>query len=331
MVKRYLNKKILLGGLAMLLVFVIIIVSSIFPLLIDPSKWATSSFISNEIIVSAITIMSLICMMFIGQAINAQDDKSKLAKARADFFLKKNAIKDDKIIAFQQRIKFVLEPRDQQAKIERVLNGVGIVNKGYLNLSLNDLKGLLQAPQKIENVYYKQLTKKQYMVIKDIIKGKERIAFVAPESYLKVQGIDEKKTISEKQANKEHKKTAYLAWSVFFKLTMALIVGFIFTSLVYDSSQGKAQAEVLMNLASRLSAMTTSSFFGYLVGQQINDIDADYTNDKTLVMEMFLSDKDFKAKTEQEIAREEWLKKEKEERIKEQRLIEQKEVNHEGK
>jgi hypothetical protein len=326
MVKKYFNKKIILGGLAMVLVFVIIIVSSIFPLLIDPSKWASSSFISNEIIVSAITIMSMVCMMFIGQAVNAQDEKSKLAKARASFFLKRDVIKDDKITAFQQRIKFVLEPRDQSAKIERVLQEVGIVNRGYLNLSLNDLKSLLLAPQKIENVYFKQLTKKQYKAIKNIIAGKEKISFVAPESYLKAQGMEEKKTISEKQASKENKKIAYLAWSIFYKLTMALIIGFIFTSLVYDSSHGKAQAEIWMNLASRLSAMTTSSFFGFVVGQQINDIDADYTSDKTLVIEMFLSDKEFKAKTEQELAREERIEKEKKERLKQGKLIEQKEV-----
>ena len=50
-------------------------------------------------------------------------------------------------------------------------------------------------------------------------------------------------------------------------------------------------------------ALVSSSFMGYIVGCQINDIDAEYIEMRIVVQNMFLQDKEFKPIDSQEEAK----------------------------
>ena len=68
-------------------------------------------------------------------------------------------------------------------------------------------------------------------------------------------------------------------------------------------------------LVARLLALVSSSFMGYIVGCQINDIDAEYIEMRIVVQNMFLQDKEFKPIDTQEEAKQEFIERVKKEQV----------------
>ena len=81
----------------------------------------------------------------------------------------------------------------------------------------------------------------------------------------------------------------------------------IFASLMKDLSDSVDTASAIWKFISRVWAMASSAFMGYLVGNQMNDIDAEYIEMRIMVQNMFIQDKTFVPLSQQEIAKEEFL------------------------
>ena len=64
----------------------------------------------------------------------------------------------------------------------------------------------------------------------------------------------------------------------------------IFAALVRDMNAEMDKAAAWAKFFSRLWAMISSSFMGYLVGTQINDIDAEYVEMRVQVHTRYLQD-----------------------------------------
>ncbi len=319
-IKKYLNKKMMLGISALMFGVAIIFVCSIVPLAIEPSKWNSASFISDEIIVIALTILGEVCLLMIGQSYNEAQAVSKIAKAIVDFNKSLEEYVGSKIVAFDQWIKSVLEPNDQKDRYKRLLRNAGIENMHYFDLTRKELKSLLKQPMTTgsggDKIYYRQLTKKQYKLIVAILDGEFTINFVSPDTYRKLSKIDTDKNTSEKLANQQKKKTLTVVNSVFTKSLIVLACGLIFGALVPTGAE-QTTGETFMKLFTRLFSFTSAGFVGFMLGGQINDIDAEYIRDKIDVHKRFASDKDFKPLTEQELAKKEFA-----EYVKEQNEIE---------
>ena len=80
------NRKVLLGGAALACFVGIIAICSFFPFIIDPSRWKTKEFLSDQLIASAISIFSIVCVMYMAQASNASNERSNICKARVKSF-----------------------------------------------------------------------------------------------------------------------------------------------------------------------------------------------------------------------------------------------------
>lgn len=318
-IKKYLNKKMILGVSALLLGVAIIFVCSIVPLAIDPKQWNDAGFISDEMIIIALTVLGEVCLLMIGQSYNEAQPVSKLAKATVDFNRSIETLIDTKIVAFDQWIRRILEPQDQKDRYKRLLRNAGIENTHYFELSRNELKTLLKQPMTKgsggDKIYFRQLTKKQYKLILEILDGKWVINFVTPDTYRKLSKIDVDKTTSEKLANQQKKKTYTVINSVFTKSLIVLASGLIFGALV-PTNDTQTMGETFMKLFTRLFSFTSAGFVGFMLGGQMNDIDAEYIRDKIDVHKRFASDKDFKPLSEQELAKKEFA-----EYVKEQNKI----------
>ncbi len=318
-IKKYLNKKMILGVSALLLGVAIIFVCSIVPLAIDPKQWNDAGFISDEMIIIALTVLGEVCLLMIGQSYNEAQPVSKLARAIVDFNRSIETLIDTKIVAFDQWIRRVLEPQDQKDRYKRLLRNAGIENTHYFELSRNELKTLLKQPMTKgsggDKIYFRQLTKKQYKLILEILDGKWVINFVTPDTYRKLSKIDVDKTTSEKLANQQKKKTYTVINSVFTKSLIVLASGLIFGALV-PTNDTQTMGETFMKLFTRLFSFTSAGFVGFMLGGQMNDIDAEYIRDKIDVHKRFASDKDFKPLSEQELAKKEFA-----EYVKEQNKI----------
>lgn len=285
------NKKLLLGFLTMVVILAIIVVSSFWPFILDLSRVGTTEFITDQMIIMAITISVTIAMMFIAQASNAQNPNSELAKAKVEFM---NSIK--KIVNhtwFYQWIKRVLQPNDRKDIAEKGMLKLGVPFAVY-ELSDAEIRSL-EKPQKFGDTFYKSLTKKQIEGVLSLKKQVASIKFVSPNYYTSFKSCMIDKNLSQ-IASGENKKKVF---TVIFQLTLKIVMSFIFAailaSLVRDLAQeGGSTAQSWMRFLSRAFAFITSSFLGYALGCKLNDLDAFYINKRVEAHTLYLEDKDFK-------------------------------------
>ena len=306
------NKKILLGVSALICFVGIIALCSFFPFVIDPSRWQTEEFLSDELIIVAIVIFSMCCLMMISQASNAMNPKSKLAQSRVKFASSvKRIFEGKRINAFGQWVRKVLQPNDTRTAKERMIARAGIDDMGVLDLEDAEVKALVGKPQKYGEKFYKSLTRRQCM---EALRAKRvKFALVDPSYYLSCEKRASDRTPTEQSAQENKKKGALLTWSILSKVFVTVIVAMIFTSLVYDAATGADAAKAWMKFGTRMMSFASSSFMGYHIGCQMNDIDAYYIDLKCLVHDEYFEDASFKPKTQQEEARDEFAERVREE------------------
>lgn len=310
---KLLNRKIILGVLALSLVIVFICVSSFIPFVITKERLTTAKFWTDELIIVAITIFATLATMFIAKASNAQNERSELAKARVAFVNSKLRIKAQ-FSKFSQWVKKVLQPNDIQAIKERELRSVGITDYTVLLLEDEDIEQLRTIsinkplPGTTEDHYYSKLNNKQcdkILNLKDGIKKK----FVEPQYYLTAKTLGADKTISEQSGNENVKKTFALSLSLISKIILTLMFAVVIGALARDLSEGAGgdQAQKWVTFISRMFALVTSMFLGWIVGCQANDIEAEYLLLRVTVHDLYLEDTNFVPDDEQEIARQEYM------------------------
>ena len=312
-VKKYMNRKILLGVSSLLICVALIAICSFVPFIIDPTQWQTVEFLTDELIIVAIVIFAMVATMFIGQASNAQNEESNLAKARASFFESVKRIIN--ILFFKQWVKKVLQPKDIENMKQRIMRQVGIEDFSVLKLEYAEINALLETPQKYGDRYYKGLSKEQIKTVIDIKNGKYKVVLVEPEYYLSVKNLIDPRTITERSSKEGLKKGLYLTRSIVSRVVLTVITAMIFASLMRDLSAEGDAAEATLKFISRLWAMISSAFMGYIVGCQINDIDAEYINMRVTVHNMYLQDKEFQPMDEQEEAKQEFIERVKKENV----------------
>ena len=325
-IRKGINKKVLLGLFSILMCFGLIIVSSFVPFIIDPKQWQTNTFLTDELLICAIVIMSMVSVMFIGQSSNAQNAASRIAKARKVFFESLEVVNGKGVNAFRQWIKKVLQPEDTQAIKERKLRALGIDDILILELDDSQLKELTKAAQKYaiphasneedrKGRYFKKITKEQCDRILKIKGSESKIKFVEPEYYLAVKSLTDSRTVSERAYNEGLKKKFFLSASIISKLVLTVVSAMIFASLVRDLTQEPEAATAWAKFASRMWALISSSFMGYIVGIQMNDIDAEYVEMRTQVHTRYLQDENFKPLSQQDEAKAEFVERVKEEQV----------------
>ena len=319
-VRKYMNRKIILGLSAIIMAVAFIAITSFVPFIITKEKLTSEKFWTDELIIIAITIFALVSVMFVGQASNAQNKDSELAKSKVEF--RASVVKITNVNAFSQWVKKVLQPSDIQCIKERELRKLGIDDYTVLYLEDNEILSLVEKPQKYEwhhktegdYRYYSRITQEQAEFIIALKNGVKKIKLVEPGYYLTVSSIDVDKTDSEKSGRETFKKAMKLIISISSKVLITLIPAMILAALARDLSQdGVDAAEAWATFLSRMFALFSSAFMGYMVGCQTNDIDADYIRLRVHVHTRYLQDNDFKPLSQQEEAKREFIARVKEE------------------
>lgn len=291
MKKIFSNKKIVLGTLTMLLMLAIIVVSSFFPFIFDPTRIGNAEFLTDQMIIVAITIMAMVSMMFISQAGNAQNPKSEIAKAKVEFDISIKKITEH--TAFYQWIKKVLQVKDRRDIAEKGMLRLGIDFKVW-DLSDTEIKSLTVA-QKYGDTFFKPLTKQQIQGVFDLKKKVKKIKFVAPNYYTSCKSIMADKNLSEIASAENVKKIATVMFQLIWKIVFSFIFAAILASLVIDLTEGEGEtAQEWMRFLSRMFAFIKSSFLGYMLGCKINDLDAFYISKRVEAHTLYLEDKTFK-------------------------------------
>ena len=284
------NKKIVLGMAAMVAGVGVVALCSFFPFIIDPKRWQTSEFLSDELIMVAIVIFSTMCLMFISQASNNENVDSEISKARAKFTKSvKRITEGGLIVQFSQWVKNVFQKNDVKSMKERMSLAVGVEDFSVLELEDEKIRSLVGKMQSYGGHTYPDITKKQADEIINRVK-RAKIKLVSPSYYLMCSTKSNDRTMSEMSGDEQKKKGVLLTFSLVSRIVMSLVIAMIFASLVYDTATGVEKASAWMKFASRMFTMATSSFMGFLLGSQMNDIDADYINMKCIVHDQFFED-----------------------------------------
>lgn len=290
MKKAFENKKIMLGMLTMIVILAIVVVSSFFPFVLDFSKIGTEQFITDQMIIIAITIAATISMMLIAQASNSANPNSEIAKAKVSFMKSVERIVNH--TAFYQWVKKVLQPKDRKEIAEREMLSLG-VPFSLFSLNKTEICSLI-VPNKINGTFYQALTKEQINAILRLKKKVGEIKFVSPNYYTSVKSFMSDKNLSEIASGENKKKVA----TVIFQLTLKILLSFIFAailaSLVRDITQeGGSSAQAWMRFLSRIFAYVSSSYLGFNIGCKMNDLDAFYIQKRVEAHTLYIEDKTF--------------------------------------
>ena len=310
--RKYANRKMILGGMAMLSGVAMIVLFTFVPYTWDPDRLLTGAFLTDTLINAAITVLGMVCMIFISQTMNSSNAASKIAKALKSFKETKDKISDKH--AFKQWIKKVQQPKDLHDIKERILNENGIDDLRLLNLSEPEIKGLLNTAQRYNGTYYGALNAEQVKALLGVKRG-IKVHFPRPEAYLSAHTILDNRTPSERINDEGSKKRNFALLSIGSKVLMVFLVSMIFTMFVKDMAEELDPLEAAGKFAIRMLNFFSSGFMGFIVGGQLNDIDAEYIDLRTNIFEEFLSDKDFKSKTIEEEAKDEFVERVRREQV----------------
>lgn len=312
MADKYVNKKIMLGGMALLFGIAMIVLFTFVPYSWQPERLASNEFITDTLIIVAITLMGMVCLIFISQATNANNKASKIAQSMSAFKTSKEKIADKH--AFKQWIKSVQQPKDLQDIKERILMKVGVDDMSILKLSEPDIKALLDTPQKYDGEFYPALNKDQIRACLAVKRG-VKVRFPVPEVYLSAKAVLDDRTTSERLSSEGAKKRNYALISIVSKVVVTLVISMIFTMFVRDLTSEMDTMEAAGKFATRMANLCTSGFMGFIVGGQLNDIDAEYVDLRVEVFEEFLADKSFKPLSVKEEAKQQFAERVREEQV----------------
>ena len=299
------NRKIILGVTALVIALATICVSSFVPYMFKPENLHSYKFLTDLVINCAIVILAMVATIFIGQASNAQNPKSNVAKATVKFRESLELVKAEGIRKFKIWIKKVQQPSDVQEIKNEILFDKGIEDPTILNLTIKEVKSLVEGPKEINKIPYPSITEEQADVIIKLKSKGIKVKLVPPEYYVNVKNLTDSRTKSQRAANEGAKKAGKLLVSVGSKLILTVVFSSIFAMLAKDLTQNVGKLDAIVTLFFRLLNFFTSVFMGYLVGCQINDLDAEYITMREEVHREFLEDKEFTVKSVKEEALEE--------------------------
>jgi hypothetical protein len=198
-----------------------------------------------------------------------------------------------------------MSPNDEAEYRKRLLAGIGIDDPSVADLDESQIRSLTE-PRMFDGECYDALTPEQ---IEGVIRMKRRgftLPSVPPEYWLTTKRLIDPRTRTER-ANAEGKKKALtlivdLGSRLFMTAAISVILG-LFVKEAMNDDVSSAIAKII----TRLWSFMTSSFFGYMLGCKLNDIDAEYIRMRVETHLEYLEDKDYVFKTAKEEAKEHYL------------------------
>lgn len=307
MARKYGTRKNLLSISSMLIVLAIGIASAFPEFIVSPDKLQTTKFRTDLIVNVIIGLTSFASMMIVGQSTNAQNSASNIYIARGKFQTKSNEVLELHLRKFTQWIKKKFHPQQQREKDIELLTGVGITNLKYLELDIEELRVLIDIPRKD----LKRINKEQFEVLKRIKTGKNAIKFANVNAYLTERNYIASKTSAEVVAEQNKVRVKNVASitgaRLVFMFGLSIIFSLIGWKTVEDISEGARTASIVVNIIMRIFTAISNSTIGFNDGARLNDIDAEYLDEKRIILNQFSEDKEFKEMSEEEEAKEEFV------------------------
>lgn len=309
-----LAKETLFVGVALLCMVIIIVFTSIVNAGLDPTKIFTTENAGNALINAAITIFGVIAALPAGMVATKQRKNADGSDGRyLQEFSEYNEIRqkiEPRRIAFSQWHS-AQHLKEQAQKCEEFLLSKGVMQAAdILYLTIAQVRELTTSKPfnvKGKKVYFKALTEEQIDACVRALSGKIVVHKLPDYYFLYIDGKSSKTFYDQAYRESVDENFALVA-KLMYRICTGFIITCIFTGLViYEPDPSMTTASAIMvaviNIVARIFNAVTSTLWGWLLGQEMVYKQCYYINGRTQFLKLFDSDREFKVRSIEEIAR----------------------------
>lgn len=301
---------------AMLCMCALIVLTSFVNAGLDFEKMFTKDNLSNMLINAVVTVFGTIVALPAGtvatkQRVNADGTPGRYLYEFSEYSKARKSI-EDRRGSFSQWHNKQHRQELTQKQID-FLVGKGVVQaKDVLKLSVEQVKSLTTA-QRFEidgkELYMKALTEEQIAACIYVLSGKVKVKKLPDFYFLYVDGKSSK-TFYEQAYYETVDENFTLIVKLLYRIFVGFVITCILTGLVVDFADGfqdpnYAFRAIIIAVARILNAIL-STFWGWMIGQELVYKQCYYLNGRTQFLKLFASDSTFKPKDAQELAKEEY-------------------------
>lgn len=316
---KYTSKESLFVIMAFVCMFAMIVITSVANAGLDPEKIFTVKNFSNVLINASITIFGVVASIPSGSTSTKQKVNPDGTKGRyLQEFSAYNTIRakiEKKRFKFSQwhHKQFLAENREKRVNY---LLGKGIFQADeILDLSREQISALTTSQTFVVDgvqKYFKALSAAQIIAALRVYDGKVLVHKLPDFYFLYIDGKGRRSFYDQAYYQQQDERFTLFS-KLIFKIFIGFLVTTIFTSLVieYKSTDIYDAAFVfgiILTILTRTFNAISSTFWGFLIGQEAVYKQCYYINGKTQFLQSFDTDDDFEYKDIQTIAKEEYLK-----------------------
>lgn len=327
------NVKSLLRAISIILVLLLVVIASVMQLALDPSKLTWNSWLASTGVMVAISVVGI----FLGESWG-KDHQRTYSAGRYQYLLHQ----------FRERVKRVDEGKlfssfdkwylDFSKKHERIVMNDYLLEFGMIDseVVLDNLvrfkenavrEDVLKHPVKMgDGKFVSTKTKEQLQAIDDILNGELSLRNPSSNFYLTEYTYQRVYILKAPEEINKKKKSAEV-FGRGSRIVFSIVLSAFWAMITVQEFMDAGNTQAWMNLVSRIVAVFTSIFNGYLNGVIYVGLDGDLLDNKTRVLDQFLNDVDngtFKMRSQQEDAKEEYEKYQREHPVAKVEVVEKK-------
>lgn len=301
---KHVAKESVFAGLSILCMIILVFITSIADADLDFSKVWTRKNLSNLLIGAAITIFGTIVTIPLGitgtkTRVNLDGTPGRYLQEFNDYNTIRQKIEPKRYMFNQwHHAQYLLEHKNK--RITYLLDRSIFQAEDILELSREQILSLKNSQVYIingEEVTFKALTTKQIAACLDVYDGKVTVHKLPDFYFLYIDGKSKRSFYD--QAYYESRDESYtLISKLCYKIFLGFVITVIFTGLVLDMADADEYTaqyimQTIFTALTRLFNVFTSTFWGFLMGQEFAYQQCYYINGKTQFLKTFEADRDF--------------------------------------
>ena len=314
-VNKHVAKETLFVGCALACMLLIIVFTSIVNAGLDPTKIFTTENMGNALINAAITVFSVVAAIPSGivstkQRRNADGSEGRFLQEFSEYNEIRQKIEPRRVWFSQWHT--VQHAKEQMQKCVDYLLSKGILQaENIMQLSIDQVRELTTSkPLDIggKKVYFKALTEEQIAACIKVLSGKVIVHKLPDYYFLYIDGKSSK-TFYDQAYRESADESVVLVSKLLSRICTGFIITCIFTGLVINppvESTYQATIMAIINIVARVFNATSSTLWGWLLGQDLVYKQCYYINGRTQFLKLFDSDKSFVPKAVEDLAKSEY-------------------------
>lgn len=224
--------------------------------------------------------------------------------------------------AFTQWLQRYYE-KNKMDFFKAVLSSHGNINAQVLDLDVHEIEELRNPYKKVwdetefkgrKPTYFRSLDDKQIKIVRDMFSGRINFSRIPDDFFKTLNGkVVTSEYARQAEANKKH--TMGYVLMILGRLILIFFIAFVFNAFALQVSKAESGEEVLqrtVSTISRLWTMASSFVYGFSLGRVMTMDESATIEYKARVNKEFLDDKDFKPISEEDEAKRQYEKYEKE-------------------